>query len=177
MWRPARGESESFIRTRKGSFPPIWQPWRRCSTRRGNLAFPTLIHASEPVGHAYPGKGTVTPDMLEALIRAYPDNTFVFAHFGGGMPFYALMPEVAASLANVYFDSAAFTHLYRPEVFQTAVTACGVERILFASDYPLVSQTRALRRMRKGGLSKSDEAAVLGGNAARLLKLNRNAED
>ena len=115
--------------------------------------------------------------MLEALIRAYPDNTFVFAHFGGGMPFYALMPEVAASLTNVYFDSAAFTHLYRPEVFQTAVTACGVERILFASDYPLVSQTRALRRMRKGGLSKSDEAAVLGGNAARLLKLNRNAED
>ena len=62
-------------------------------------------------------------------------------------------------------------------MFHTAVTACGVERILFASDYPLVSQTRALRRMRKGGLSKSDEAAVLGGNAARLLKLNRNAED
>ena len=78
------------------------------------LRIPVLIHASEPVGHAYQGKGTVTPDMLEALIRAYPDNTFVFAHFGGGMPFYALMPEVAASLANVYFDSAAFTHLYRP---------------------------------------------------------------
>ena len=141
------------------------------------LGVPTLIHASEPVGHAYQGKGTVTPEMLEVLVRAYPDNMFVFAHFGGGMPFYALMPEVAASLTNVYFDSAAFTHLYRPEVFHTAVTACGVDRILFASDYPLVSQTRALRRMRKGGLSKSDEAAVLGGNAARLLKLNRNAED
>ena len=130
------GNRRACIRTRRASSPPIWQPWRRCSTRRGNLAIPTLIHTSEPVGHAYPGKGTVTPDMLEALIRAYPDNTFVFAHFGGGMPFYALMPEVAASLANVYFDSAAFTHLYRPEVFQTAVTACGVERILFASDYP-----------------------------------------
>ena len=136
------------------------------------LRIPVLIHASEPVGHAYQGKGTVTPDMLEVLVRAYPDNTFVFAHFGGGMPFYALMPEVAASLANVYFDSAAFTHLYRPRVFQTAVTACGVERILFASDYPLVSQTRALARMRRGGLSESDEAAVLGENAARLLNLN-----
>ena len=136
------------------------------------LRIPVLIHASEPVGHAYQGKGTVTPDMLEVLVRAYPDNTFVFAHFGGGMPFYALMPEVAASLANVYFDSAAFTHLYRPRVFQSAATACGAERILFASDYPLVSQTRALARMRRGGLSESDEAAVLGENAARLLNLN-----
>ncbi len=136
------------------------------------LRIPVLIHASEPVGHAYQGKGTVTPDMLEVLVRAYPDNTFVFAHFGGGMPFYALMPEVAASLANVYFDSAAFTHLYRPRVFQSAATACGAERILFASDYPLVSQTKALARMRMGGLSTSDEAAVLGENAARLLNLN-----
>ena len=141
------------------------------------LGVPTLMHASEPVGHSYPGKGTVTPDMLEALVRAYPHNTFVFAHFGGGLPFYALMPEVAEMLANVYFDSAAFPYLYRPAVFQAAVAASGVERVLFASDYPLVSQTRALSRMRKGGLSKSDEAAVLGGNAARLLGLAGMAED
>ena len=141
------------------------------------LGVPTLMHASEPVGHSYPGKGTVTPDMLEALVRAYPHNTFVFAHFGGGLPFYALMPEVAELLANVYFDSAAFPYLYRPAVFQAAVAASGVERVLFASDYPLVSQTRALSRMRKGGLSKSDQAAVLGGNAARLLGLAGMAED
>ncbi len=141
------------------------------------LGVPTLVHASEPVGHSYPGKGTVTPDMLETLVRAYPHNTFVFAHFGGGMPFYALMPEVDAMFANVYFDSAAFPYLYRPAVFQAAVTAGGVERVLFASDYPLVSQTKALRRMRKGGLPKSDEAAVLGGNAARLLGLAGMAED
>ena len=133
------------------------------------LGVPTLFHASEPVGHSYPGKGTVTPDMLEALVRAYPHNTFVFAHFGGGMPFYALMPEVGEMFANVYFDSAAFPYLYRPAVFPAVVTACGAERVLFASDYPLVSQTRALREMRKGGLSQSDEAAVLGGNAERIL--------
>ena len=140
------------------------------------LGVPALFHASEPVGHSYPGKGTVTPDMLEALVRAYPHNTFIFAHFGGGLPFYALMPEVDELLANVYFDSAAFPYLYRPEVFLAAVTACGVERVLFASDYPLISQTRALREMRKGGLTACDEAAVLGGNAARLLGLDGIAE-
>ena len=140
------------------------------------LGVPTLFHASEPVGHAYPGKGTVTPDMLQALVHAYPHNTFVFAHFGGGLPFYALMPEVDELLANVYFDSAAFPFLYRPAVFRAAVAACGAERVLFASDYPLVSQTRALREMRKGGLSKNDGAAVLGGNAARLLGMDGFAE-
>ncbi|GAI63616.1 unnamed protein product, partial [marine sediment metagenome] len=65
-----------------------------------------LTHASEPVGHNYPGKGAITPDMLYPFITSYPDLTIVCAHWGGGLPFYALMPEVKQAMNNVFFDTA-----------------------------------------------------------------------
>ena len=52
-----------------------------------------LTHASEPVGHIYPGKGTITPDKLYPFITNFPDLTIVCAHWGGGLPFYAQCPR------------------------------------------------------------------------------------
>ena len=135
------------------------------------LGMPTLIHASEPVGHGYPGKGSVTPELLMALVNAFPNNTFIFSHFGGGLPFYGLMPEVRSALKNVYFDSAAFPFLYRPEVFDVTARAIGAEKILFASDFPLVHQKRALNEFGQSGLSTDDSLLVRGANAANLLNL------
>ena len=135
------------------------------------LKIPILMHASEPVGHGYPGKGTVTPELLMALVNAFPNNTFIFSHFGGGLPFYGLMPEVKSALKNVYFDSAAFPFLYRPEVFDVAARAVGAEKILFASDFPVVTQRRALKEFELAGLSPEQSRLVRGANAAQLLDL------
>ena len=137
------------------------------------LEMPILLHASEPVGHGYPGKGTVTPDLLMALVNAFPNNKLIFSHFGGGLPFYGLMNEVNAALKNVYFDSAAFPFLYRPEVFEVSARAVGAEKILFASDYPLVSQKRALNEFREAKLRDGDTNIIQGVNAAALLKIDR----
>lgn len=134
-----------------------------------NLDIPVLVHASEPVGHGYPGKGTVTPELLMALVNAYPNNKFVFSHFGGGLPFYGLMPEVGAALKNVYFDSAAFPFLYRSEVFEISAKAVGFEKILFASDYPVVSQKRAVAEFAEADLSNEYRPAIAGGNAQSLF--------
>ncbi|MBC8453372.1 MAG: amidohydrolase [Chloroflexi bacterium] len=133
------------------------------------LDMPILMHASEPVGHGYPGKGTVTPDLLMILVNAFPNNTFIFSHFGGGLLFYGLMPEVKSALKNVYFDSAAFPFLYRPEVFDVAARSIGADRILFASDFPLVPQKRALEEFDQSGLSSEQSRLVQGMNAAKLL--------
>jgi uncharacterized protein len=135
-------------------------------------AVPVVVHASEPVGHAYPGKGSTTPDRLLALATAFPEVAFVFAHFGGGLPFYALMPEVAEALSNVYFDSAATPYLYRSDIYEVAVKTSGADRILFGSDFPLLRQVRGLRGVRNGGLSEADESLVLGGNTTALLGIS-----
>ncbi len=60
-----------------------------------------LTHTSEPVGHDYPGKGIVTPDVIYSFITRYPDLPVICAHWGGGLPFYALMPEVKQAMQNV----------------------------------------------------------------------------
>lgn len=135
------------------------------------LGMPVLMHASEPVGHGYPGKGTVTPELLMAVVNAFPNNRFIFSHFGGGLPFYGLMPEVKSALKNVYFDSAASPFLYRPEVFDVAARAVGAEKILFASDFPVVTQQRALKEFELAGLSPEQSRLVRGANAAQLLDL------
>ena len=83
------------------------------------LGLIVLTHASEPVGHQYPGKGSATPDRLEAMVTNFPDNKIVFAHFGGGLPFYGLMDEVRNGLANAWFDTAATPFLYNSHVYST----------------------------------------------------------
>lgn len=132
---------------------------------------PVLLHVSEPVGHAYPGKRGLTLDALHRFAQAASGVTVIAAHWGGGLPFYALMPEVAAALDNVYFDTAAGHLLYDPGVFRRVIDLVGAGKLLFGSDFPLTTQARAIARVRDAGLSPEEEAAVLGGNAAALLGL------
>ena len=133
------------------------------------LGLPVVIHCSEPVGHQYPGKGRTTPEKLYRFIENFPDNILVCAHWGGGLPFYALMPEVPEVIKNVYFDSAASPFLYRREIFATVAGLVGAERVLFGSDYPLIGQQRSLRDVEQAGREPADRDAILGGNAARLF--------
>ena len=128
-------------------------------------------HSSEPVGHSYPGKGRTRPEALWRFIQAHPDVVLVCAHWGGGLPFYALMPEVAAALRNVYFDTAASPFLYEERIFDAAARLVGPDKILMASDHPLIRPRRVLGELARSGLSPDDRAAVAGGNAAQLLGL------
>ena len=128
-----------------------------------------LTHTSEPIGHHYAGKGDVTPAELQAFIAAFPDLRIVASHWGGGYPFYELMPEVHRAAANVWYDSAASLYLYRPEIFAIVARIAGPEKLLWASDFPLLGQRRMLDYARASGLSDADLALALGGNAATLL--------
>ncbi len=130
-----------------------------------------LTHASEPVGHSYHGKGDVVPADLQDFLQAFPTLRVVAAHWGGGYPFYELMPEVHAAAANVWYDSAASLYLYRPEIFAVVARITGPQRILWASDYPLIAQRRMLDYARNSGLNEAELAQVLGNNAASFLGL------
>ena len=135
------------------------------------LGMPVLTHASEPVGHSYQGKGTVTPGRLMPFIEAFPGQPIIAAHWGGGLPFYALMPEVKAALSDTYFDTAVSPFLYTPDVFRAVTSIVGAEHVLFGTDYPLIKHPRMLAQLRESGLSDTEQALIAGGNAARLLGL------
>ncbi len=146
------------------------RPLAKLMALAAERGLPVVVHGSEPVGHAYAGKGTTHPDALLALIQRFPETRIVCAHWGGGLPFYALMPEVRAALANTYFDSAASPFLYGPGVFAAVAGTAGTERMLFGSDFPLLRARRVAKEV-IDGLPAKDAAEVLGGNAARLLGL------
>lgn len=132
---------------------------------------PLLTHSSEPTGHPYPGKGETFPRKLLQLAQNFPVLTIVLAHWGGGLPFYELMPEVRDALTNVYYDTAASTYLYSFDIFKVVASITGAHRILWGTDFPLLSQAKFLTRVRACGLPQGDLDAILGGNAARLLRL------
>jgi predicted TIM-barrel fold metal-dependent hydrolase len=128
-----------------------------------------LTHASEPVGHGYPGKGSITPEVLYPFIARFPDLTIVCAHWGGGLPFYALMPEVKKAMANVYFDTAASPFLYTPDIYNQVIPLVGADKILFGSDYPLLAPARLIKEIKALDLPEETESLILSGNARRLL--------
>lgn len=133
---------------------------------------PVMVHTSEPVGHLYPGKGRTYPPLLLTFAQNFPLLKIIAAHWGGGLPFYELMPEVKAALQNVVYDTAATTYLYDFRVFRTVIAACGLSKVLFASDYPLLKQKRLIERIRReANLTAPELAAVLGENCTRLFDL------
>ena len=126
-------------------------------------------HVSEPVGHTYPGKaGGISPAEVIQIATAHPRLRMVAAHLGGGASFYLQMPEVRATTGNVYFDTAAQSLLYDERSVVRLAELAGTQRVLFASDYPLLSPRRQLERV-QSLLSGEVARAICGGNAGSLF--------
>lgn len=141
------------------------------------LNVPILLHTNESVGHAYPGKGTLALSAVYTLIKTIPDLRLVLAHWGGGFPFYELMPEVRKAAKNVYYDSAASPLLYSPKIFRSVVDIVGRDKVLFGTDYPLIVYPK--RQKEPGfdlflddvhglGFAEEELANILGANAQRV---------
>jgi predicted TIM-barrel fold metal-dependent hydrolase len=130
---------------------------------------PVMIHVNEPVGHSYPGKIPIDFQGLLRLISARPAVNFILAHFGGGIFIYGLMPEVGKILTHTYFDTAASPFLYDFRVFEVACRILGPEKIVFGSDFPLLSLPRYLKELDKTDLDETIRDGILGKNVLKLL--------
>ena len=139
------------------------------AVRLRERGLPLVIHASEPVGHDYPGKGRFFPELCLRLAEAFPRLKLVLSHMGGGLFLYEMMPEVREALADVYYDTAAVPYLYQPRIYEVVVACVGPDKLIFGSDFPLLSPARYL-----GGLeclAPDQRAAAEGGNARRVFQL------
>jgi uncharacterized protein len=136
---------------------------------------PVLAHCSEEAGHRYPGKdGGLTPAALWQLLETRPAARIIAAHWAGGFPFLALMPEVRAVVESgrLLVDTAASAFLYDPHVFRLGLELLGRDAVAWGSDFPLRSQAVDLAEVRAALPDEADRAAVLGENAARYLGLS-----
>jgi predicted TIM-barrel fold metal-dependent hydrolase len=130
-----------------------------------------LFHVSEPVGHLYPGKSGLPVLDLVAFIGAHQDIPVIGAHWGGGLPCYALLRETGNAFERAFVDTAGTPFLYRPEVYSVGPVLIGPGNVLFGSDYPLVSQQRALDAIRQALVADDVRSMIEGRNAEKLLGL------
>jgi predicted TIM-barrel fold metal-dependent hydrolase len=131
---------------------------------------PLLLHTNETIGHSYPGKGRTPLERFYELILSFPNLPIILGHWGGGLPFYELMPEVAKVMANVYYDTAASPFLYSNKIYTIVSEIVGVEKIFFGTDFPLISPQRYLKELEVSGLSRQDQGKILGLNFSRLIE-------
>lgn len=136
---------------------------------------PFLIHTNEPVGHLYPGKSMKNLTEIELLVRNFPDNTIILAHWGGGILFFELMKELKALFENVFYDTAASPFLYQPEIFDVSGRIIGFDRILLGTDFPLIRPNRYLKQIAET-LDDDKARLICRENARRLLGLTDSAD-
>lgn len=153
---------DGWTKERLESLAPVMDPVRRAQV-------PVMLHVNEPVGHHYPGKIGVDFVALLELIKTTPEVDFILAHFGGGIFFYGLLPEVSHIFTRTYLDTAAQPFIYDARVYDVAVQIMGKEKILFGSDYPLLPLARYRKEFEKQQLEEEVLKGILGANAEGLL--------
>ena len=129
-----------------------------------------MLHTNEPVGHEYPGKADVSLRNLYRFLKLYGDVPTIFAHMGGGFPFYHLLKkEFSEVTRNLYYDTAACPYLFKNEIYRLGGEMAGFDRILFGSDYPLLRPKRYFKDMQESALDEQQLRLICGENARKLF--------
>jgi predicted TIM-barrel fold metal-dependent hydrolase len=146
--------------------------WLAVLALAGELRLPVNLHVTDPLSGNYPGRvETPLADFL-SMARAFPRVKFILAHWGG-----RLWRDGATLPDNVWVDTAATPLLYgHAPIWADGLAACGPERVLWGTDYPLDLYPRDNRGTFAGFLTEARSHVpiesrddVLGGNTRRLF--------
>ena len=119
--------------------------------------------------------------VLSGVFDAYPGLKIILGHLGESLPFSLWRIDMA--LARQFNRSTPFRDCFRQHFwittsgnFSTPALLCcvmemGADRIMFSVDYPFVPNAPGVKWMEGIPLGPEDRAKILGGNAARLLRL------
>ena len=135
------------------------------------FSLPLCLHVNEPIGHHYPGKYDPALLRIYELIKNVPDAVVILSHWGGGLFFYELIPEVSDSLKNVFYDTAASPYIYSDRIYEAALKIINAEKIIFGSDYPLLGVNRYKDSIEEKIQSIDDRKKIFIENAKSVLKI------
>ena len=123
--------------------------------------------------------------IFDGTLDRFPNLKICAAHGGGYLPSYsgrsdygcnrfpdeckALRKHPSDYLRQLYFDSMVFTS----EGLRHLVAETGASQIMIGTDYPYPWSTTTVDHvLNTSGMSNSNKRAILGENAARLLKIS-----
>lgn len=109
------------------------------------------------------------PIYLDQVALDFPDLVIVGGHIG--YPWTDEAIAVATKHEHVYIDTSAYTVRRYPPALVDFLRHHGRRKVLFGTNYPMITPAKALDGLDKLGLDDEVRALFLGGNAERVFGL------
>lgn len=141
-----------------------WPVYIKCS----ELGVPVALQ----VGHTGPllPSECGRPIYLDEVALAFPDLVIIGCHLG--QPWHEEMMTLAWKHPNVYVETSARGPRQWPASFVDYVKSWGKDKVIWATDYPLLSFDRTLSELEDLGLSEETYRKVVRDNLLRAFKLD-----
>ncbi len=127
-------------------------------------------------------EGTLQTDALQQIVHTFPNLKIAIGHFGMvTVPGWEKQIELAKN-PNIYIETGGITWLFHKEFYpypsaieaiRTAINICGVDKLMWGSDYPrtMTAITYLMSRdfiEKSNALSAEQKKMILGENARRF---------
>ncbi len=126
---------------------------------------PILIHAGDK-RYDYSN-----PNRIKPILERHPNLTVIAAHFAG----YSVWEEAKKELAgypNLYVDCSSSLAMITKEEAESLVRAYGVDKVLFATDFPMWTIAEEMERFNALSLNAEEREQIFYKNAVRLFGLD-----
>jgi 2,3-dihydroxybenzoate decarboxylase len=141
--------------------------------------FPILLRAGW--GYTVEAATQAIRLILSGVFDAHPNLKIILGHLGEGLPF--LLWRIDSALARPGQKPVAFRDVFRRNFYVTTsgffsdsallctMMEMGIDRILFAVDYPFEHNAPGPRWLERAPICEEDKAKIASGNAKRLLRM------
>ena len=134
------------------------------------IPFCTQVGHTGPLCPSEPGRPI---PYLDTVLLEFPELVVVGGHVG--YPWIDEVISLAMKYPNFYIDTSAYAVHRLPSALIEYLRGHGRTRILFGTNWPMLSAARCLERIDDLRLDEATTALFLGGNAERIFKLRETA--
>lgn len=126
----------------------------------------TQIGHTGPLCRSEPGR--LIP-YLEDVLLDLPELVVVGGHVG--FPWIDELSSLTFKYPNLYVDTSAYTLGRLPGAFVDYMRGAGTGRVMFGTNWPMISHRKCLRDLDRLGLSSAEADNFLGGIARRVFAI------
>jgi uncharacterized protein len=143
-----------------------------------SLGVPALFHTGQTgIGAGLPGGRGIKlrlsdPMLLDDVAADFPALTVILAH--PSVPWADSAISMATHKSNVFIDLSGWSPKYFPPALVRAANSYLQDKVLFGTDYPLLTPERWLRDFETLDLKPDVRLKILKDNAVRLLGLDKD---
>jgi hypothetical protein len=149
-------------------FYPLWSAIE-------DLGVPALFHSGQTgIGAGLPGGRGIKlrysdPMLLDDVAADFPGLTIILAH--PSVPWADAQISMATHKSNVFIDLSGWSPKYFPPALVRAANSYLQDKVMFGTDYPLLTPQRWLKDFESLELKPEVREKILKANAIKLLRL------